>query len=215
MIWLDKMGGCDEAMARPKKYENSQPEFRLYEDDLTKRKSVPPQVKGRQQIVSNPEARHLVGQALGEFRKAMRMPKVNSNAELIERLDQYFSMAQQREMPPTVEELSLYCGFVPSYMWDLKTGRRKGFSDSEVGFTTAEIVQKAFEVLHGTDVVLAASGKMNAVIYIWRGKNWYNEKDTQEITIAPDNGLKPPMTPEEIAKNLPDVATFKADGEVE
>lgn len=191
-------------MPRRKDQANAPRDFKFYEDDLSERRSIPPQVRGRQEIVKNPEARNLVGEAIGEFRKAMRMPKVNSNAELMERIDKYFSMAQERKMPPTVEELALYCGYVPSYLWDLKTGRRKGFSDTELGFTTAEIIQKALEVLHGTDVVLAATGKMNAVIYIWRGKNWYNEKDVQEVVVQSDNGMKPALTPEEIVKNLPE-----------
>ena len=202
-------------MARPKKYEESVREFKFYEDDLTKTKGGPPQVRGRREVVKNPEARSLVGMALGEFRKALKMPKVNSNAELLQRIDEYFNMAQDRQMPPTVEELSLYCGYTPATLWDWKMGRNKGFSDMESGFTTSEIVQKSLEVLHGTDVVLAASGKMHPTVYIWRGKNWYGEKDVQEIVIDQGNGLRPALTPEEIAKNLPDHSTFNLDGTVE
>lgn len=205
-------------MPRRKDYETSTRDFKFYEDKSTST-SVPPNLKGRREVVSNPASRHMVGTALGEFRKALRMPKVNSNAELLERIDEYFAMAQQREMPPTVEELALYCGFVPNYLWDLRMGRRKGFQDTESGFTTAEIVQKAIEVLHGTDVVLAATNRMNAAVYIWRGKNWYGEKDVQEINIQSNDASRPPMTPDEIAelakKNLPDRATFKADGTIE
>lgn len=202
-------------MARTKKSETQQKEFSFYQDDMTKNKGGPPQVRGRREIINNPEARSMIGDVLGEFRKALRMPKVNSNAELMERIDQYFSMAQERQMPSTVEELALYCGYTPAAFWDWKVGRRKGFDDVEAGFTTAEIIQKTMEVLHGTDVVMAASGKMNPVIYIWRGKNWYGEKDTQEIVIDQGNGLRPALTPEEIAKNLPDHSTFNLDGTVE
>lgn len=204
-------------MARRKDYENSTRDFHFYEDKVTGT-SVPPAVRGRREVVSNPAARHMVGTALGEFRKALRMPKVNSNAELIQRIDEYFAMAQEREMPATIEELALYLGFVPAYLWELRTGRKKGFQDTETGFTTAEIIQKAVEVLHGTDVVLASTNRMNAAMYIWRGKNWYGEKDVQEISIQSNDGNRPPMTPDEIAelakKNLPDHSTIKSDGTV-
>lgn len=191
-------------MARTKKQEQTVHEFKFYDDDPSKNKGMAPQVRGRRQVVNNPEARSLLSTAIGEFRNALQKPKVNSNAELIERLDEYFKIAQEREMPPTIEEMALFCGYTPRTLWDWKTGRRKGFSDMESGFTTAEILQKSWEVLHGTDVVLAATRKMDAAVYIWRGKNWYNEKDVQEVVVQSDNGMKPALTPEEIVKNLPE-----------
>lgn len=168
-------------------------------------RGMPPHRQAVQQIVTNPEARSLVGQVLGEYRKAFLMPKVNSNSELIDRLDKFFEMAEQRQIPPTIQEMALYCGYTSSTFKDWRDGRNKGFPD-EGGATppTSAIVKKAVEILHGMDMVLTQSGKINPVAYIWKAKNWYGERDVQEIVVTPSGDRTVPLTPEEIAKNLPD-----------
>ena len=50
---------------------------------------------------------------------------------------------------------------------------------------------------------MAASGKMNFLSYCFRSKNYYNMSDKQELVVVSDHGSIP-LTPEEIAKNLPE-----------
>ena len=194
-------------MARNKRYEQAPDEFawKEYDTENKSMKGVPPHRQAMNQVVSNPEAKSLVGQILGEYRKAFMMPKVNSNAELIERLDNFFSMAQERQIPPTIQEMALYCGYTAQTLNDWKTGRNKGFCDSDnLTPSTAIIIKKAIEILHGMDMVLTQSGKINPVAYIWKAKNWYGERDVQEIVVTPSGDRTVPLTPEEIAKNLPE-----------
>lgn len=205
-------------MARPKKYENSAV-FREPDSEtrpITSLKGVPPGARARKEIMASDEKRAYAARVIGELRKSWRMPKVNSNKELLERLDAYFDMIETREIPPTVEEMSLYCGYTSSTLSDWQSGHNKGFRDEpEPGLTTSHIVKKAKELLHSFDAVMAETGQINFLAYCFRSKNYYGMTDKQEITISPDNGLRAPLTPEEIAKNLPDNIPYDADGTIE
>lgn len=194
-------------MARTKKHEQAPSEFAWKEYDFENKsmKGMPPHRQAMQQIVTNPEARSLVGQVLHEYRKAFMMPKVNSNAELVQRLGEFFEMAEQRQIPPTIQEMALYCGYTSSMFRDWRDGRHKGFSDEGgVNPPTSVIIKKAVEILHGMDMVLTQSGKINPVAYIWKAKNWYGERDVQEIVVTPSGDRTVPLTPDEIARNLPE-----------
>lgn len=87
---------------------------------------------------------------------------------------------------------------------DLKNGRRKGWSDVWSGLETADIIQKAMEILHGFDAVQASAGKMNPVVYIFRSKCYHDMVERHELTIVNNDILQRPLTPEEIARNLPE-----------
>ena len=175
------------------------------EEELKSQTSTLPYVRARQEILEDPESMSLIGKAILAGRMAMRMPPVQSNAELQERLDEYFQMAQHRKIPPTVEEMALYCGYTSQAFQDWRMGRRKGFPDEpQPGVTSAVIVKKAMEIMHQIDAVLTESGKLNTVAYIFRSKNYYNMVDKQEITVSPSENSTVPLSPEEIAKRLPD-----------
>lgn len=196
-------------MARTKKHEQAPAEFAWKEYDTEGKPNTKtfPCKQAMNQVAANPEARSLVGQILGEYRKAFMMPKVNSNAELIKRLDDFFAMAQERQIPPTIQEMALYCGYTAQTLNDWKNGRNKGFCDTDnLTPSTSVIIKKAIEILHGMDMVLTQSGKINPVAYIWKAKNWYGERDVQEIVVTPSGDRTVPLTPEEIAKNLPEPA---------
>lgn len=174
-------------------------------EELKAQTSPMPYVKARQEILEDPESMGLIGKAILAGRMAMRMPPVQNNAELQERIDEYFKMAQHREIPPTVEEMSLYCGYTAQTVKDWRAGRRKGFPDEpQPGVTTATICKKAMDLMHQIDAVLTESGKLNTVAYIFRSKNYYDMADKQEITITPGENSTAPLSPEEIAKRLPD-----------
>lgn len=165
--------------------------------------------------LEKPEAKHIVGVAVGAIRKTMFMTPVQSNAELCQRLDEYFTMAEAREIPPTVEEMALYCGYSPQAMRNWRDKRTKGFVDTPIsGLTTAEISKRAFDMIHAVDAVLAESGKMTPVVYIFRAKNYFGMRDSQEIVVSTENDLLgEAKSPEEIARSLPkpDAALLDAD----
>lgn len=182
-------------------------------------KSTLPHVKARREIMADPAKRTMMAEIMDNARMAMRMPKVRSNAELEQRIDEYFQMASKRRMPATIEELSLYCGYTSSTLNDWKLGRSRPFHDGEEsGVTTSDIVKRAIEVLHTVDANLAETGAINTVAYIFRSKNYYGMQDKQEVTITPniEQHTMSREQIEEIARNLPDASdTMGADGTVE
>ena len=184
--------------------ETTEFRFSTTEEDLAKRGAFP-HVEARKEILADPESMSLVGKAILAGRLAMRMTPVQSNAELQERLDEYFQMAQRREIPPTVEEMALYCGYTTEALHGWRNGRRKGFDDEpEPGLTTAHLIKKAMDLMHNVDAVLTEAGKLNTVAYIFRSKNYYGMTDRQEITISPAENSTAPLSAEEIARRLPD-----------
>ena len=192
-------------MARTKKQDANQKEIVWLDDSVKPIPKGPPQVRGRQQIINDPEAREYGSDVLCDLRKALRMPHVKSNQELLERIDRYFDIVQHRRVPPSVEEMALYCGYSVATLNDWKHGRNHGFSDQpEPGLTTSEIIKKAYDLIHSYHANMAQIGRENPLIYIFRSKCYHNMVEKQEISILPeDNGLRKPLTPEEIARNLP------------
>jgi hypothetical protein len=87
--------------------------------------------------VATAEDRALVSKLLNEVLVEYRQPKVKSDEELAERLNDYFMRCAETGQIPTVEEMCLSTGYAYSTCYDLETGRRKGFSDS-----TADIIKK-------------------------------------------------------------------------
>lgn len=131
-------------------------------------------------LITTDEDRQFVAGLLTETLHAYKQPRVKSDEELQERLDQYFQHCADTGQIPTVEEMALATGYGSSYLWDLEVGRRKGFSDS-----TAEIVKKAKEFLKTFDAKLVVTGKMNFLAYCFRAKNYYGMVDKAEYVISP------------------------------
>ena len=174
------------------------------------KKSTLPNAKRRQEIMSNPETRTLMAEIINNVRVAFRKPRVTSNHELIERIDEYFEMAANRQMPATIEELSLFCGVTSTTLNEWKNGRHVPFHDGEeTGLTTSSIVKKAVEMMHSVDAALAEAGKINTIAYVFRSKNYYGMTDKQEVVVTP-NTEQTSMTKEQIeefARNLPDTSS--------
>lgn len=193
-------------MARTRKSDDLQKPFAWTDEKVITSNSTAPQVRARKQALLDPEARGMIANAITSAVQACKMPRVNSNADLIERLEQFFNEAAKRQTYPTVEEMALYCGYSASTLRDWRTGRISGFTDRPDGMTTSEIITRALDVLHAVDAVLASAGKINGLIYIFRSHNYYGMRQKQEIEIAPREQPQS-MTREqicEIAMNLPD-----------
>ena len=68
---------------------------------FTSMKNVPPQCQAEKIIMSSDENRHYMAGVLQRVSGFMRMKKVNSNKELMERIDDYFRYCIDEEVPPT------------------------------------------------------------------------------------------------------------------
>lgn len=147
------------------------------------------------------EDRALVSQLLSEALTEYRQPRVKSDEELAQRIDDYFCRCAQHGQVPTVEEMSLSTGYSIGTVMDWEIGRNKGFSPQ-----TSMIIKKAKGYLQTFDAKLVIAGKMNFLAYCFRAKNYYGMKDQQEVMLTPNNPIGEATSPEELRrKYLEDV----------
>jgi transcriptional regulator with XRE-family HTH domain len=131
--------------------------------------------------IQTEQDKQIVSTLLTEVLVEHKQPKVQSDAELAERIDDYFRRCALRGQVPTVEEMCMSTGYAQSTIWDWENGRRQGFSNS-----TAEIIKKAKDVLKTFDAKLVISGKLNFLAYCFRAKNYYGMVDKQEMVVTPN-----------------------------
>lgn len=173
-----------------------------------------PHIKQHQSIMEDPAERKKAGALLYQLSKDMFMPRIHSNEELVERINNYFIMVSGEEVYPTIEHLALYCGVTSRVFQEWRNGNVKGFSDpTPLGDKTADIANKAVEAIHAFDAAMAYNGDINFLAYCFRSKNYYGMRDKTEITFATSERLSTPQTPEEIAAFLPD-NQIEVEGEV-
>ncbi len=193
-------------MARTKKDAEREVWFKEPDKEtkpIASMKNVPPQCQAEKIIMSSDENRHYMAGVLQRVSGFIRMKKVNSNKELMERIDDYFRYCIDEEVPPTWEGLGLYCGYSRKTLHQWSTGAVKGFPDTESGFTTQDIAQKAREILATLDATLVTTGKIPAIPYIFRGCNYYGLVNKQTVDIGTNTESEhPAMSREEIVKQL-------------
>jgi hypothetical protein len=131
--------------------------------------------------IQTAEDRQLVKKLLGEVLVEYRQPKVKSDEELAQRLNDYFKRCAENGQIPTVEEMCLSTGYTYWTCYDWETGRNKGFSPE-----TSQIIKKAKEMLKTFDAKLVISGKLNFLAYCFRAKNYYGMVDKQEMVVTPN-----------------------------
>lgn len=136
----------------------------------------------------------VVKKLLSETITAYKMPKVSSNAELAQRISDYFSMCCETGQIPTVEEMALSTGYSIATFFDWEKGRNKGFGDGDYG-GTSEVIKKAKSFMRTFDSKMAIAGQMDFLLYCFRGKNYYDMTDKQEVVVTPNqNPIGDPRT---------------------
>ena len=138
--------------------------------------NFPTKIPEPQTIEELRERQRLLKEAL----HAYRMPKVTSDKELADRFDEYFEWCIENDVLPTIEEMFLYTGYGYNGLYDIETGRSKGFSPN-----TSKIIKKAREIIKSIDAKMTASGEINPIVYFFRAKNYYGMVDKVEHVIAP------------------------------
>lgn len=176
-------------MGRPRKTAVDNPDLLKTGQEIVQTEANKPKRKtngrppqSRAGLITTDEDRLFVAGLLQEVLVEYKQPRVKSDEELQERLNDYFTRCATTGQIPTVEEMAMSTGFGLSYLWDIETGRRKGFSDS-----TAEIVKKAKNFLSTFDAKLVVTGKMNFLAYCFRAKNYYGMSDRNEYVIMPSS----------------------------
>ena len=148
-------------------------------------------------VIESAEDKALVSKLLNEVLVEYNQPKVKSDEELAERLNDYFVRCANSGQIPTVEEMCMSTGYSQSTCWDWENGRNKGFSNS-----TSQIIKKAKEMLKTFDAKLVISGKLNFLAYCFRAKNYYGMVDKQEMVLTPNTNNEPDYDVDAIKKRL-------------
>lgn len=107
------------------------------------------------------------------------VPKVQSTEEAIQRTEDYFMSCAQRGVRPTVEEYALALGIHRQTLWNWVVGNQRGPVDPDV-------VRRAKDFIAAYDARMVTDGKLNPVTYIFRAKNYYDMKDTQDVVVTPN-----------------------------
>lgn len=122
--------------------------------------------------------------------------KPKTPEELQDRFTAYFTLCSNNGMPPTIEGLALCSGWCRTTFYDIGEGRQS------VQFTNT--IKKAKDYVCNYDAAMASIGKVNAPVYIFRAKNFYNMKDVQEIQAVPLQDATKPQNENEILNALPE-----------
>lgn len=109
---------------------------------------------------------------------------VQSDDELRERLGWFFENCAETQQLPTVEKMCLALGIPRETVHEIIHGTRKGFSKE-----TPDILKNAKNLIASLDAELAQEGKIQPVVYLFRAKNYYGMKDTQDVVLTPNNRL--------------------------
>lgn len=141
------------------------------------------------------EDKALVSKLLCEVMTEYKQPRVKSDEELAQRLDDYFMRCAVNGQVPTVEEMCMSTGYSQSTCYDWEVGRNHGFSPE-----TSNIIKKAKEVLKTFDAKLVIAGKLNFLAYCFRAKNYYGLKDKQEVVFTSTQQLGEQVPAETLEK---------------
>lgn len=122
-------------------------------------------------------------------------PKVKDDEDCRQRLIAFFEYYSQTGGIPTVEKMALALGTSPQGLWDWEVRRTKGSERSEM-------VKAAKIYLSAIDADLALLGYIDKVVYIFRAKNYYGMKDTQDVVIQAKDPLGEGASREELERRL-------------
>lgn len=137
-------------------------------------------------IEQDDEKRAFVAKAIENnlvfFNAGVEQP-VQSDEELCERLNWFFSECARTQQLPNVEKMSNALGYHRNTLLDWEHGTSGGFSPM-----TAGIIKKAKQILASIDAELAQEGKTQPVVYMFRAKNFYGMRDQQDVVLTPNVG---------------------------
>lgn len=128
---------------------------------------------------SNDERAAFTSKTIMQMMPLFNLPKVQNEQEAKERTEAYFWDCAQKGIRPTWEEYAMALGTTRWTLWRWTTGQIKGPCSADV-FTRAKDFIAAF------DARMLIENKMNPVAYIFRAKNYYDMKDTQDVVVTPN-----------------------------
>ena len=132
--------------------------------------------------------------ALGLVARNMGKAKAQTAEELQNRFDDYLQECANYALPPTVEGLVLISGYPKSSFWEIA----QGLYHPELSDT----IKIAKDYIQNYDATMATMNKVNAAVYCFRAKNFYDMKDVQEIKAGPIEDVTKPTNAADILNSL-------------
>lgn len=180
--------------AREKSRENNPPqESQLPEKPKKKPRGNPPSMQYKKYREDQKNAA-TISRLMTETLQSYVKPRVKNDAELEQRLVEFYQECAELGKIPTIEEMYLSTGFSISYMGDIMSGEKRGFSPQ-----TKMILRRAKEFMKAFDAKLVVTGELNPVVYIFRSKNFYGMKDQQDVVVSAGADRITEMSDDEIA----------------
>ena len=112
---------------------------------------------------------------------------------IMQRSREFFAECINSGERPTVEKYCLALGYARSTVNDWKNG----ISCSP---RRTDIIKKAFDAFATFDAGMASDGKLNAVLYFFRAKNYYDMRDQTDLVIEPKQPLGGDVDPVDVAQ---------------
>lgn len=116
-----------------------------------------------------------------------------TDEEVQQRTIDFFEYCLENGERPTIEKYSLALGYTRKTLFDWEAGHTQSQFRSD-------IIKKAKEFIASYDAEMSIKGKLNPVLYIFRGKNYYGLKDQQDVVLTPNSPLQADTNPVDIAQ---------------
>lgn len=130
----------------------------------------------------NEEISQIISNSLYWFTR----PRVETAEECADRLNEFFQHIVETGEIPTIEKMALALGTYTTQLKDWELGRVK------VSPGIADMVKRGRQILAAMDAELALTGKIPAIPYIFRSKNFYGMRDqTEVLQVNYDAGANP------------------------
>ena len=146
-----------------------------------------------------------ISQAIINATRYIKATPCQSDEEFAERIEAYFQECAEEGIIPKWETIGLALGIGRAEAWNIATGR-KGSPARQ------RMMQRAKDILAAIDAELVTTGKVNPVVWIFRAKNFYDMKDTQDVVVTPKQPLGEQQTTEELADKYSTLIEMDDDG---
>lgn len=134
---------------------------------------------------------------------------LDSDEEVIKRLDEYFELCMKNDIKPTVSGMANALKISRYTLYDWKDGTNRGKTDNRT-----EIIAYYYNLLEELYEDYMMNGKVNPVSGIFIGKNHFGYQDKKDIVIQPKSKFDDTITGEDVrnkylesavADNLPEI----------
>lgn len=118
---------------------------------------------------------------------------LDSDKEVIERLDKYFELCMTNDVKPTVTGMANALKISRFTLYDWKNGDTRGKTDNRT-----EIIKYYYGLLEELYEDYMMNGKVNPVSGIFMGKNHFNYQDKQEVVLEPKSKFDDSVSAEDV-----------------